>query len=356
ECFYRLFRTVKIRTGRKALSEARMYSYDPIITIGDETIYFETFSNDMTSYAFLCLNAEAFKNIQEWEPGMTNVDFTPDFINGLRKAGAKSVKSLYVDPNGFGVDTNEETLVEKKVDLPENWNIALDNMRGFVNPDKISEDLADVQNFVRRSVFGPFCNQRYAKIDSGWIPKDGWSFARLNLRKDLGHMIYGNTSAPTERFDGRQNPKYQAIRSKRMLRQLKSYLLEVKHLAHGLWEVTGSGRVRRVSKKSYYYECDCEDYKYRGKWNPEHRCKHIRAVIRPKIDLRNVGQDKWEAFEIYDNKKYQGKVNVEFKDLKFTCSCDEFKSTNICLHVIEVMKSEKDFQFDELKQDLTSQK
>ena len=81
--------------------------YDPIITVQDNQIQFEAFSNDMTNYACLVLDEEAFTNVHQWEVGQTNVDFTPEFINNIRKAGSGNIRSIAVDPDGFYVDTHE---------------------------------------------------------------------------------------------------------------------------------------------------------------------------------------------------------------------------------------------------------
>ena len=74
ECFYRLFRIVKISKGRMAFSEKLApRRYDPIITVEDDQIQFEAFSNDMTNYACLVLDEEAFTNVHQWELGQSRV-------------------------------------------------------------------------------------------------------------------------------------------------------------------------------------------------------------------------------------------------------------------------------------------
>ncbi|MHA1680089.1 MAG: hypothetical protein ACTSUE_03710, partial [Promethearchaeota archaeon] len=89
EIFYRLHRVAKVKSGRQALSESQVwssgrsrsrsrslwYAYDPIIQVLDDSIVFENFSGDMTLYSYVELFPSAFKNIESWETGYTNVDF-----------------------------------------------------------------------------------------------------------------------------------------------------------------------------------------------------------------------------------------------------------------------------------------
>ena len=355
ECFYRLFRVVKIRKGRVAQSESLgQRRYDPIITVEDSQVQFEAFSNDMTNYACLVLDEEAFTNVHQWELGQTNVDFTPEFINNIRKAGSGNIRSIAVDPDGFYVDTHEETFHEKKVELPENWEIGLENLRTNRDSHDILQTMPQPNLFLKGTPFGPFCNQKFAKLEEGWITKEGWGFAKLNLRKNLGHMIVGSTTTPIARFDGRQNPKYTAIRSNRMLRKLKSYLLQSTKLGPKRWEVKGSssGKTRYVDKNYGEYRCSCEDFKYRSGGRFGFQCKHIRCVLKPNLDVRNLNESEWNVYEVSPEGKPGRKFSVKFQDQKIICSCSEYNKYNICNHIIEVLKVEQDFQFDELKQDL----
>ncbi len=346
ESFYRLFRVIKIRTGRQALSETRrLWNYDPIITVDDEGLQFETFSNDVTHYACLMLEKTAFKNVKEWQAGQTNVDFTPTFIEKLRAAGPKVVRSLEVDPKGFSVHADQEKLTEKKVDMPANWRIALDNIRTFVDPNDSVSKLEKPDQFVQGTPFGPYV-KKYATLDVGWVPREGWKFALMQLRNNLGTIIMGATDTPTARFDGRQNPKYAAIRDMGTLRALKSYLLKVGQLHGTVWEVEGGGRKHIVQKQGTIVTCDCPDFRYGRK-----TCKHVRAVFKPQVRLDKLGEDEWRIIT-RDNAGID-KHTVSFKDQKFTCTCKEYNNTNICFHIVEVLQVEKDFQFNELLQDLT---
>lgn len=355
ECFYRLFRIVKISKGRMAFSEKLApRRYDPIITVEDDQIQFEAFSNDMTNYACLVLDEEAFTNVHQWELGQTNVDFTPDFINNIRKAGSSNIRSIAVDPDGFYVDTHQESFYEKKVELPENWEIGLDNLRNIKDNSTNFQVISQPSTFIKDTPFGPFCNQKFGKLTQGWKTEDGWGFARLNLRNDLGHVVFGSTSSLINRFDGRQNPKYEAVRSNRMLRSLKSYFLQSTKLSSNRWEVKGSksGETRYVEKGYGEFRCSCEDFKYRSRGRFGFQCKHIRCVLKPDLDVHAINDSEWHVYELSSDGKLGRKFTVEFDNQKITCSCSDYNKYNICNHIIEVLKVEKDFQFEELKQDL----
>lgn len=343
ESFYRLYRIIRIRTGRAALSQ--ITSFDPIITVHDENITFETFSNDVTNYACLTLEKSAFQNISNWIEGQTNVDFSPTFIKQLRGSSANAVKAIKVDPEGFSVDAGSSDLHEKKVTLPENWKIALDHIRDVHDSSNSISALDDPIKFVKNTVFGPFL-RKFSSVSEGWIPKEGWQFARLDLRGNLGDVIIGTTGDVTKRFDGRENPKYEAIRDIGTLRLLKSYLLTVEKIHGNTWEVSGGGKVHLVQKRGTSYACDCKDSRYGNT-----TCKHVHAVIKPKMRILNVGEDKWRVITMAGKKL--DKHTVAFKNMKFSCTCNEFKNTNICLHVVEILKHEEDFQFNELVEDLT---
>ncbi len=362
ECLYRIFRTVRIRAGRQTLSESltprlrstRWYRYDPIITVQDNEVQFEAFSNDMTHYCCITLNETSFKNIHDWELGQTNVDFTPEFITNLRKAGPAKIKSLAVDPEGFYVDTEKESYHEKKVELPENWTIGLQNLRDLRISEERGNVLESPKLLVSKTPFGPLCNLKLATVEEGWIPRENWQFVKLNLKDQLGDVIIGKTSQPFERFDGRQNPRYDIIRSSRLLRKIKSYFLETTKVSAGYWKVKGSssGKIRTVQRVGNWFTCDCEDFQYRSRGRPGFQCKHIRTVLKPQVDIISLDGDTWEVYELDQSGRPLQKYCVTCQDQKITCDCSEYKKLNICYHIIKVLEHEKDFQFNELKRDI----
>ncbi len=351
ECFFHLFEVVKIKTGRNPLHTERQ-SHDPIITVRPRSIQFETFSYDMTNYASMVFNRSAFTNINYWETGVTNVDFTPKFINNLRRAGRSKVKSISVDPEGFGVDISDrESLYEKKVELPENWEIALDRLRKYV---KSRRQRRSSPGFLRDQ-FRLFAQSNIGRHEVSWNPKHGFSFSRYKFRKDLGYAVLGSTSDITQRMDGRKNPRYMAIRSEQMLKTIKTYILYSESTGEDEWAVyTNKAKFKVFKDSDNIFRCNCPDYIFRGKAKGHHnyQCKHIMAVLKPKLDIVLDGEDKWKVHTLGEGKILENNI-VEFRNLNFICTCKESKRFNLCPHIVEVMRNTEDFQFKELLEDLS---
>ncbi len=356
--FSQIYEVNIIRTGRDVISDAihttrprrtvpwsGYYRYDPIITVEDDSMSFETFSQDMTTYTSLVLEEDAFKNVEHWEQGQTNVDFTPEFIKSLKKAGPKKLQKLQLDKEGFQIDLEDESIIEKKVELPDNWKIALKYLQKYANPKKAIADLDNLSSFVRGTPYGSFISGGFASIEDGWKSPNNWNFAQINLRSDIGYVIIGATADGFQRLDGRVNPNYDVISKKRQVRQVKSYLLDAKQIGKDSWEVTGSGRLHYVRKVGSNYQCDCGDFVYRHT-----RCKHIRAVLRPQIKFTEVSGDEWKVDEM-KNEKIAATESICFDGMKYFCSCADYRESNLCKHLTEFLKERKDYQFDELVED-----
>ncbi|KKN11164.1 hypothetical protein LCGC14_1029310 [marine sediment metagenome] len=351
ECFFLLFEVVKIKRGRDPLYTERR-SYDPIITVRDNDIQFETFSHDMTNYACMVFNDSAFTNVNYWEKGVTNVDFTPEFINTLRKAGGSKVKSISVDPEGFSVDiSDKESLHEKKVELPENWEIALDNLRKYVKSRRTRTSFSGRQG----NQFDLFAQPKLARLELTWRPKDELLFSRYKFRKNLGYAILGSTLDITKRMDGRTNPRYMAIRSEQMLKTIKTYILYSESTGENEWVVyTNKAKFKITKDSDNIFRCNCPDYIFRGKAKGNHiyQCKHIMTVLKPKLDIVLEGENKWSVHTLGENKVLEKNI-VLFRRLNFKCTCIEHKRYNLCPHIVEVMRNTEDFQFKELLEDLS---
>ncbi|MDJ1506481.1 SWIM zinc finger family protein [Xanthocytophaga agilis] len=100
---------------------------DPVITVHPDEIFFECFSQDESTYGKLGCNYEVFKNINEFECGTTNIDYSADLYNEFQKIRNYKETNFTVDPSGFQVQTtNEDAYTEVKIDLPDSW------VRGFL--------------------------------------------------------------------------------------------------------------------------------------------------------------------------------------------------------------------------------
>jgi hypothetical protein len=343
ESLYRIYRIARIHAGRQPLSYHKVR--DPIITVEESAVRFEAFSLDMTNYAALSLNENAFTNVKSWTSGQTNIDLSPAFIAALRANGPARVNTISIDPDAFKVKAEESELIEKKIDLPPNWTMALDNIRGFAAEGVERVDIEEIDSVVNLTPFKPFAGP-FATVQEAWVPREGWQFTRLALRSGLGEAYIGRTVSKTDRFDGRQNPRYEAIRDLQMLRRLKSFILVVERVYGDVWQVSGGGRVHVVQKRGPTYTCDCKDSRY----GPT-TCKHVRAVTKPRARIIALGPNSWRV--ITQEGKQLDTNLVELDGMKFTCTCKDFGKTNICQHVVEVIEKEEDFQFDELVEDLS---
>ncbi|QDU58348.1 metal-binding protein [Aeoliella mucimassa] len=101
---------------------------DPVVTVADDTVFFECFSADQASYG--CLNVvreDAFGTSSELQLGTTNVDYSWALYDHFQTLRSYRETRLKVDPQGFGsTTTGAGEHREEKIDLPEGW------LRGFM--------------------------------------------------------------------------------------------------------------------------------------------------------------------------------------------------------------------------------
>lgn len=100
---------------------------DPVITVHPDELFFECFSQDESSYGRLGANYNVFKEVNAFECGTTNIDYSASLYNEFQKIRDYKETDFTVDPSGFEVQTTQEDLFkEVKIDLPESW------VRGFL--------------------------------------------------------------------------------------------------------------------------------------------------------------------------------------------------------------------------------
>jgi hypothetical protein len=100
---------------------------DPVITVHPDEVFYECFSQDESSYGKLSCNYDVFKNINEYQCGTTNIDYSASLYDEFQKIREYKTTSFKIDPSGFEVETEyEDKYVEQKIDLPESW------VRGFL--------------------------------------------------------------------------------------------------------------------------------------------------------------------------------------------------------------------------------
>ncbi|EJF54045.1 SWIM zinc finger-containing protein [Saprospira grandis DSM 2844] len=100
---------------------------DPVITTHPDSIFFECFSQDESTYGKLSCGYNVFKNIDEFSCGTTNIDYSAALYNEFQKIRNYKETDFRVDPSGFEIQTEDQDLYkEVKIDLPESW------VRGFL--------------------------------------------------------------------------------------------------------------------------------------------------------------------------------------------------------------------------------
>ncbi|MCH2045721.1 MAG: SWIM zinc finger domain-containing protein [Saprospiraceae bacterium] len=100
---------------------------DPVITVHPDEMFFECFSQDESTYGKLSCSYNVFKNINEFECGTTNIDYSSALYNEFQKIRDYKETDFKVDPSGFEVQTgNDDLYKEVKIDLPASW------VRGFL--------------------------------------------------------------------------------------------------------------------------------------------------------------------------------------------------------------------------------
>ena len=103
------------------------YVLDPVITIHPDSLFFECFSQDESSYGKLSCDYEVFKKITEHAHGTTNIDYSNELYQEFQKIRDYKETQFKVDPSGFEVKTElSDEYKEEKIDLPDSW------VRGFL--------------------------------------------------------------------------------------------------------------------------------------------------------------------------------------------------------------------------------
>lgn len=100
---------------------------DPVITVHEDRIFFEAFSQDQSAYAQVRLDPALFAPDGEVVHGTTNVDFTAWLWAALAELRSHRETWFRIDASGFEVTTaGAGGRFEQKVEIPDPW------VRGFL--------------------------------------------------------------------------------------------------------------------------------------------------------------------------------------------------------------------------------
>ncbi len=105
----------------------QLMPYDPVVTVADDTVLFECFSADESSYGCLSVARDGgFRGDEGTAVGTTNVDYSWQLYDHFQQLRSYRATRFQVDPEGFEVATGGgDGHREEKIDLPEGW------LRGF---------------------------------------------------------------------------------------------------------------------------------------------------------------------------------------------------------------------------------
>lgn len=103
------------------------YVLDPVITVHPDSLFFECFSQDESSYGKLACSYSVFDQVGEKACGTTNIDYSHTLYQEFQKIRDYKQTNLQIDPSGFAVQTGlSQSYKEEKIDLPDSW------VRGFL--------------------------------------------------------------------------------------------------------------------------------------------------------------------------------------------------------------------------------
>jgi hypothetical protein len=95
---------------------------DPVVTVAPDTVFFECFAKDESSYGCLFVDREAFSGSPSAGLGTTNVDYSVALYEHFQALRTYRETRLLVDPTGFEVKVDQAgTFREEKIDLPPSW-------------------------------------------------------------------------------------------------------------------------------------------------------------------------------------------------------------------------------------------
>ena len=126
------WRKIAPRSGHQAIQKYYNYLYranyeawvvlDPVITVHPDTVFYECFSKDESSYGKLSCNYNCFEQLGDRSNGTTNVDYSYNLYREFQKIREYRQTSLEIDPAGFSVASEGDDMFhEPKIDLPESW-------------------------------------------------------------------------------------------------------------------------------------------------------------------------------------------------------------------------------------------
>jgi hypothetical protein len=128
---HRIYWGARVKWARELMREdielfRHLVPCDPVVTVAPDTVFFECFSKDESSYGCLSVDRGAFHGGSDAGLGTTNVDYSLALYDHFQTLRTYRPTRLAVDPTGFEVKVEGASdYREEKIDLPPSW------LRGF---------------------------------------------------------------------------------------------------------------------------------------------------------------------------------------------------------------------------------
>ncbi len=113
-------------------NKALWWLLDPVVSVHPDSVIFEVFSQDESSYGRVTVPMEKLDTIGETVFGTTNVDFSQRLADEFKRVRNYRPAFLEIGGGGVAVSTSAGTQFEKKIDLPPSW------VRGFLQVQSAS--------------------------------------------------------------------------------------------------------------------------------------------------------------------------------------------------------------------------
>lgn len=128
---------------------------DPVLTVHPDEVAFEAFSRDESTYARLAAKFELFEQVDEFQGGTTNIDFSPALHTELEKLRSYRHTRFDIAPGGFTATTASTAVTEKRINLPDSWVMGFLQVHstmtlGLTRFHMAPVDLFNICRFLRR--------------------------------------------------------------------------------------------------------------------------------------------------------------------------------------------------------------
>ena len=136
---------------------------DPVITVHPDSVFFECFSKDESTFGSLSVNYNVLESKNDFSCGTTNIDYSDGLYNEFQKIRTYKETKFEIAADGFSVEVErEEAFQEVKIDLPDSWVRGFLQVSSAMSLQHITFDLSpiDIKNICfklrrKKEILGP---------------------------------------------------------------------------------------------------------------------------------------------------------------------------------------------------------